>query len=586
MRRVWGMATAAAFTVVLCSGASAQVLTSVPDNAIVFIHVKNLQQTSKKIGGLMQELGIAAMQPALADPLAALEGMGNIKQGLNRAGEAAVVMFNPMTVPQEGQPVVIVLPVSDYAAFIGNFDEAITEDEITEIVMPTDGEPAYIAKWGTYAAVSPNRELVLARPQSTKATGLTGKQLTDRDVVAYINFNGFRSQAIGSMGFGRMMLMGQIDQAPSETPQQAKFKPMVRVAANQLFNGIEHFINETQAITFGADFTPDGVQITTMTEFIPDTYLGKFASQWKSPKMVVGQGLPDGKYAIVGSTALDGDTLTQLIDDMAGPVLLEAQKLGADAMPVIEYVDAIKDSFKAVQVQQFGLTPGKGKPGEDALFDVVAVMQGDSKAAIDAQTRIVTLQQQFVKMVAPDMPQQSAVEIKKAAKAIDGVSFDAVSTTFTDDAANEAIAKIYGKSGSTMLMGSVNPSTAIVMTPRDDAGISSAIAAVKANKSTIADQPQTKQVAAKLPANPIFTFFVYGDQILEIASQASMAFAGSPIDAKLPAGTPPLGSTMSTEGSAVRIDYYIPSPLIKAAVDAAMTAQQPPVAQPMPAEDL
>ena len=573
MRRMLGMATSAAFMVVLCNGVSAQMLTSVPDNAAVFIRVKNLEQTSKKIGGLLQDWGISAMQPALADPLAAMEGMGNIQQGLNRTGEAAFVMFNPMTVAQNGDPFVILLPVTDYAAFLTNFAGALADGDVTEITMPTDGSPAFVAKWGTYAAISPNKQLVAARPQATKATGLTGKQLAERDVTAYVNFSGFRTQVVGYLGFGRMMLAGQIDQNASATSQQAKFKPVAKVAVNQLFSGLEHFINETQAITFGADFAPDGVQVTMMTEFMPDSYLGKLASQWKSQPTVVGVGLPEGQYAIVGSTSLDGAALSQLLDDMAGPVLAEAKKLGADAQPAIDYFDAMKSMFKATKVQQFGLSAGQGKPGEAGIFALVTTMQGDSKVIIDAQTRVATLQEQLVKMVAPDAPQQSTVELKKAAKTVDGVSFDQITNTFTDNTANDMVRKIYGKSGSTMLMGAVNESTALVITPRDDAGISSAIAAAKAGKSTIAEQPQTKQVAAKLPANPMFSVLMYGDQLMEIVTRASEAFAASPIDAKLPAGTPPLGMTMSTEGSAVRMDYYIPSPLVKAAASEIIARQ-------------
>ena len=583
MRRMFGMATAGLCVVAMSGSLEAQVLNSVPNNAIVFVRVKNLQETSKKVGGLMQDWGLAGMQPALADPLAAMEGMGNLQQGLNRGGEAALAFMNPMSVPQDQQggetPYVLMLPVSDYDAFVKNFDGAQVADGVAEITMPTDGQTAYMSKWGAFAAISPNKALITQRPQATKATGLTGQQLVDRDVAMYVNFNGFREQAAGYLGFGRMMATSQMDQNANATPEQAKYMPLAKVAINQMFNGFEHYINETQAITIGADFAPEGVQLTMMTEFMPDSYLGKLAAQWKAPQSKVGGGLPEGEYALVGTSVIDSATLLTFLDDAAGPVIAEAQKLGPDAKPILDYVDAMKEYWTATKSQNFGVSAGEGKPGESALFSMVMSMQGDAKAIMASQGKMAAVQNDFAKMVQMKGQPTSSMQVEKAAKTVGGVTFDRVVTTFQEgDAGGNAAANaqslkmmeaIYGKGGFAMLLGPVDETTVLATTAKEEPAIAKAVAAAKADSSALSAEAM-KQVAAQTPKNPIFSFYMYPNQMMQIVSRASQAFAGAPIETQIPAGTPPMAWTMGTEQTAVRMDFHVPSAMVKAVTSAAM----------------
>ncbi len=578
MRPVIGMASAGLCVMALGVSAGAQALTSVPDDAILFVRVKNLEEASKKIGALMQDWGVAEMQPMLADPLAALEGMSNLQNGLNRGGEAAIIFFNPMVVPQGGQPMVIMLPVADYAAFLGNFDDADAQGEITEITMPMSGEAGYVTHWGGFAAISPTRQLLAQKPRATRVEGLTARQLADRDVTAYLNFQGFRDQVSGYLAFGRMAALGQLDQNNNVAPEQAKYRPLMKAAMGQLFNGLDHFINETRAITVGADFAADGVSLTIMTEFEPDTYLGILTSNWKTPESKLGAGLPEDRYVAIGTSALDSASTIKLFDDMTAPVLAEAKKLGDEAKPVIDYIEAMKEYWKAAEVQSFGLQPGSGAPGESPLFDVVAIMHGDAAAIVESQSRMAALQNDFSRMLQMPNTATTTIEVAKGAKVVDGVSFDQMLTkVIPGDNADDVIAQqnikmmemIYGKGGFSALMGTVNDKTVLVTSSRDDAAIGNAIKASREGQTVVAQAAGTSAVAAKLPQKPIFSMFIYGDQLMNLISRASEIFAGTPIQTQIAADTPPLGVTVSTEGSAVRYDYQVPSPLVKALVGVA-----------------
>lgn len=575
MRRVFAMATAGTLVMVVGTGSlQAQSLTSVPDNAAVFVKIKNLQDVSKKLGVLFQQWGLAAMQPALADPLASFQGIANIQEGLKTDGEAGLVVFSPTGARGEGEPYILMLPVSDFAAFVKNLPDAAAEGEITSFTMPMNQDMGYVTKWGSFAAISPNKTLISARPQASKPTGLTGQQFMSRDIVAYVNFNSFRNQAAAGLGFGRMMLAGQMEQTGMQQPDKAKYMPLAKVAVNQLFNGLDHFINETQAITVGIDLSDKGIQVTSMSEFMPDTYLGKLTSQWKAAPAPAGAALPDGKYAMVGGVSFDAATLNQIVDEAAAPIIAEAKNLGDEAKPFIDYIDAMKAFWQSAKSQSFAISPGTGKAGESALFEINLAMQGDAKGIIAAQNKMASLQDEFTKIV--QMPGQptSSIEIKKAAKTVDGVALDEMTTSFqgvdADDPQMKMIDMLYGKGGLTMLMGPVDAQTVIATTSRDDAGIKSLITAAKGQTNILATQAPTKQVSGNLPANAFASFYVYGDQVLALASRASEAFAGTPLQVQLPPNSEPLGAAISTEGTAVRMDLYVPSQLVQSSMAAAL----------------
>ena len=80
LRRWSRFAVVAAAVALVADQARAQVMSQVPENAMVVVRVAGLQKTSQKIASLSQKIGIAQMVPQLQDPLAALnQKLGNPK---------------------------------------------------------------------------------------------------------------------------------------------------------------------------------------------------------------------------------------------------------------------------------------------------------------------------------------------------------------------------------------------------------------------------------------------------------------------------------------------------------------------------
>jgi hypothetical protein len=95
LRRWSRFAVVAAAVAIVADHARAQVMSQVPENAMVVVRVASLQKTSQKIASLSQKIGIAQMVPQLQDPLGALNQKLNNPKGMNNEGEMAFVFLNP-----------------------------------------------------------------------------------------------------------------------------------------------------------------------------------------------------------------------------------------------------------------------------------------------------------------------------------------------------------------------------------------------------------------------------------------------------------------------------------------------------------
>ena len=108
-----------------------------PEQALVVVKVTNLQGFSVKLAKLANDLQITAQVPQLADPLAALQDKLKITNGLDKAGDAAFAFLDPAVTDGNSDDSVLVLwPVSDYKAFIGNFPDAKDDGGISEVTLP------------------------------------------------------------------------------------------------------------------------------------------------------------------------------------------------------------------------------------------------------------------------------------------------------------------------------------------------------------------------------------------------------------------------------------------------------------------
>jgi hypothetical protein len=565
-----------------CTAVQAQqLLDQIPNDALVVMKVKNLGVTSGKLGKFFTDLGIANMVPGMNDPLGFMQKQLNLSQGLNKDGDFGFVYRDSDALGEApDKSIVLLIPVSDYKAFLANFGAAKTDGEVSEVTMPKGGEPGYVAKWGNYAALSPSKALVGKAPSGAamKIPGASSsKEFGARDMVVYANFDRLRAKALPQLQQHRDEILAKVEQGVTRDEKTAKYAPVFKALVSQFLNVAEGFLRDANGATFSINFGNEGINLAVMAEFNKGSYGGNLVSGAKNTNEPLLGGLPTGKYLFFGGSANGNPEMTaKALDDFTAPILKEVLALGPEMKPAQDYVDALRQYIKATQKTSFGVVEPTGQLGQDPLIQFVTVATGDAAAMKTAQQKMATTQEQMMK--AFGMPADAyKMNLTPAAKTVDGVAFDQVSTTMNANANDpmaqqqqQVMAFMYGPQGMNMYQGVVN-NNMLTTSGVPESVMSAAIAAVKSNDAPLAKLAGVKSVAANLPQSRTGEAYIPVDEIVTTGLNYAKQF-GAGVNLQLPPDLPPIGVTGSTEGTAFRVDAYVPSTLVQSLVAAGMQA--------------
>jgi hypothetical protein len=580
-RKVVGVAIVAAAWMLCVTVVRAQVLQQVPGDSLVVFKVNNLKAGSDKFAKLAQDLGLAAMSPELADPLGALQAKLHVQQGLKTDGEMAIVFVDPAVVNGDNEKAMLVLlPVSDYKAFLGNWADAKTEAGISEVKMADNPEPAYIANWGSYAALSPAKEVIAKKPTGSglSVPAVTAKEMMGKDAVLYANFAALKAKLLPQLQQSRTQIMSDMDEHLKAEPKLTKYAPTIKTLVNQFLNVAEGFLNQTQAATIGLALVPEGINTTTLAEFIPGSYAATTFTAVKNTDAPLLNGLPTGKYLVYGGGVSDPAVAGKVVSDFIDPVVKELMAVGPEMKPVQDYVAALKAYIGAQKGQTFGVIAPNGAVGAEPLLQFMAVQNGDAKVMSDSYSKMTQAQADV--MTAFGVPGTAAVKpvFNPNAKTLDGVTFNQIVTKVDANAQDPAMMQqaqvmnmIYGPNGAVVNYGVLAPDKMLVASGVSDQLLSSAIAATKANQAPLADNDKIKAVAAQLPKQRVFVMYVPIDDIVTTGLNYAKQF-GFAMNVQLPPDLPPVGMTGATEGTAIRVDSHIPTTLVQSLVAAGMQA--------------
>ena len=582
MKRVSRQALAGFLAVLFLACASrAQVLNQVPDDALLVIKTKNLTATSAKVGKWLKDLGLAQMKPGLDNPLGLMQKELGLTNGLNANGEMAIVFRDPSKTNEKGdKSMMLLIPVSDYAAFVSNFKDAKVDGDVTEVAMPKSSDPGFLAHWGDYAVLSPSKAVAsLKTTAPLKITGAaTNKELAGKDIVFYANFNSLRPMLTPHLAEMRDKAMEEMENNLGGGDEKlTKFKPVIKAFAGQFFAGLEAFLRDTDATTISVDFGNDGVNVAAMAEFIPDSYLGtNFASIKNSSEPLLG-GLPTGKYLFFGGHANQPESTTKFLNDFVGPIMKEIDAMGPEMKPAHDYMDALNAYVKAIKSGTFGVVAPSGQLGQEAIVQIVSVSKGDAAAMKDAQIKMVKAQEATMKALGMPADAYSATVVPNS-KTIEGVSFDAINTAVNPNNKDpmamqqaQIMAMVYGPGGMSMLEGQVDPNTLVMGMGVTDEVLKNTIMAAKGNQSPLAENAAIKSVSTHLPTSRTAEFYFPVDQVVTTGLTYARQF-GAQMNVNLQPDLPPLGFTSSTDGSAVRVDGFVPTVLVQQLVSAGMQA--------------
>lgn len=584
--RTRNVAVAAVAAMLLWAAAPAaqgQVLDQVPSDALVVLKIKNLDQTNKKVAKFAKGLGLDQMHAGWADPLGMLEEQANLGKGVNRAGDLAIAFLDPDKFGGPDKSFVAVVPVSDFRGFVGNFEDAANEGGVTRATHGDSGEEVFIAQWGKFAAVSPNRDVVARKPAGgIKLQGAALKESDTKDAIIYVNMKAVQPKVLPQFRENREQMLQQMVAGLEGDEKAQRFIPVIRALMNQVLDIPERFLTDARSATIGLSLVDEGITSTAMAEFEPNSYSGKLAAGIRNTDAPLTAGLPERRYFMFGGAAADPKITTQILSDLLDPVTAELAKI-EEAKPFMGAIDAWKKAAASTTGQGFGWVAPQGRLGEESLVQQVQVMRGDAKAIQEGMRQTMRAMSELFKMIPQEAGGGGAVafELKPGGKTVAGVSLDTYETQMNlpEDNPGAAEAKqvmsmIYGPEGQKGVMGAVDAKTFIAIQGGNEKLIADTIAAAKATDDKLSNQAGVKMVAAQLPKSRAGVMYINLEAIINTGLQAGQQFGVVPPNLKVKPNLPPIGMAIASDGSAIRLDGFVPNALIQALMSAGLEAQQ------------
>lgn len=612
-----GAACALSMTLAVRS-AAADVAEWIPSDALVVFKINNLQRVNQEAAALLKEFGLAEQNPQAADPLAAFQEESGLRQGLNLDGNLGAYLANG-DLEGDTPPVVILMPVTDYAAFLKNFttvedvgggisrvrmdeqgDDADDEAEEgnddgdaeemdgEEEAELEDGEgddgdePAYVMQMGEYAAISPMQELLKKPQQAIEFAGVTGERVNERDMVIYANFQQLGPMLMQKMqqedvrGKGKQEMMQNLQ----ENAQFAKFAPVAAAAFDQVFNAIDGFLRDTQAAALTMDLSEGGIAFGTVAQFKPDSYLAKTFAQLEATDDSLLGGLPEGNYIFFGGSADNQKLNQQTAQDFLGPIIAQLREVeGGEKLA--EYADAISTQMTAAGETRFGMFAPSGPLGGSALVQQVIIQGGDVQKLLQSQRRVAELQPEIMgelmgeQMDEMGMGMNMRMQYQEDAKEVAGIQFDKLSADMGEDeqqAAAMPMKMMFGPEGPTSYLGEVADKL-VVVSGLTDQQITQVVEAVRGNSSPLSDDGGVQMITDQLMDERSAVFFFRPDELVK----SGVGYArqmGMNLPIQLKDNLPPAGFAMGPAENAVQSEAFFPKDLISALIVAALQAQQ------------
>lgn len=596
MSRRLSAAMIALVAMFVVGAAQAQVLDQVPADAWVVIKVNNLQKTSGKMAGFVKQINMAQMMQAAvgnADPLTAIQAKMNIKQGLDLGGDMAFVILNSMGgaggpggaageagAPGGGgePPMIILLPVTDYKLFLGNFPDAKTEGDVTSVSI--EDEDSFVASWGKFAVIAPSKAVLAKKPAGLKLQGVAARQMTAGCAGVYVNMPAIRTVAVPMLQQARVKIVRDMERELQKNP---KFAPLAKVALNQVLDVAEGFLQTADSVTESIDIRPEGIAITGMVEFAPNSYMAKQLAGVKGTDGPLLAGLPTQNYLLYGG-GISSPVLGTMLNDFLSPIVKELQAMGPEMKPALNYIDAMNKAQAAQKSSVFGLVAPTAALGQGSLIQVLAITEGDAATLKGAMKGMAEAQADVMKMVFAGQPGVPAdamtVKYTPNAKQVGGVQFDEMANDFNmpgnDPGAMQAkqmMAMLYGPDGQKTYLGAVDAKHVLVVLGLDDKTIADAVAAAKGGKDVLTGTPTLKAVDAQLPKSRCGVIYVPIGQWVNTGLLYAKQ-AGFPVNLQPLPEMSPVGLAVGTEGAAMRMDAFVPSDLVQSLVAAGMQMQQ------------
>lgn len=566
MARTWARTRSArrmisAAVLFLTAGAAQAVppvLDRVPPEALMVVTVPSLEKLEKSVQTMATSLGLPAPEMMSVEQMMASAG---VTKGVNRAGSLALLVM-PGDMEQDPPPVVALVPTSNYAELLANFDVkpggAVDQFQV-------NGELVFArAVDGGWAAVGPRKELIEAftgKPGNSKAhdeaIGAPGRAVADSsDVFVLLNMPAIRPLAEE----GLKDAIAEMAQAPMMAGGQAPNTEVLEWLATT-------FLNESRAGVFGANITSLGVGFDGSVSFLPDAQMGKALGVAGNASSLL-KNLPAQPYLFAFAADLSPPSLKSFLTDVAA-------KMAASAPKDTPGLPNAMSQIKLTDGQAMVMGMPVGGPMAGLMTATVTFMKSSKPDELLAGIRD-SLRGLNETGTMTTSYQQGAADVA-------GTKVDAWGVKIATDPANPQAAQgtmmLFGMGGGPNGYIAAVDGGVVQTFGKNSALMGQALAAAKTGENSLAADTMLQQVGERLPKGRFVEGFVGSKTILDTVLPF-VQMMGIPLQLDMPAALPPIGFGAGGEQGNLRAGAFVPMSVIKVGADIAKSAQQVPAEPP------
>jgi hypothetical protein len=565
------------------------VLDRVPANAAMIVTVRDMEQFRSRAEDMATTLKAPIDSEDEHNPLAVTKKL-LAADGLDKHGSFAITFMpgadGKVDFDMEGGPVVMIVPVTNYATFAKGLGALETKGVVAVKFNDKDGFAKDLG--GGFAAVSEHKEMVeafdgkagnLAKHKTNM--GKAGTQIADKsDLMLVVSVAGLKPQL-------EQGVAGMKEQMKMAGAMAAQGGEEAKVMMDFMSNAADSFVRDGQVGIVGLGLGDSGVSLDFGAQYKEGTATAKVLSSTGNATKILAR-LPNQPFLFAFAMDLSGPGIKQIIKDASAASAAAAKGADkADPMGGLNSWDALGKSID--KVDGTASVMGANQAGLMGIFANTASFVATSDPAGYIAAARDTLKAMSGKEV---NGMKFDVKYEPAAVEVSDVKADTWSMKFNADPNDPAAGQmnmimpiLFGQDGLGGMTAAVEGGVISTLS-KNTPLFTKSIEAAKTGKG-LAEDEQIKEVQKHLPENRTFEMYLGTKSILDTINSLMGMFGGG-VDMKVPDKVSPIGLAASADGGGLDFRLFVPNDVIKtgAAIAAeSMKGDGPDDAAPAPAGD-
>lgn len=548
------------------------VLDRVPANAPLVMTLRDPEQVTARFSKFIESMGVP-MLAAEEGPIGQVKALLG-KAGLDSKGSIAVAVLpgadGKVALGEGGDAeptAVILLPVSDYAAFVKAMGGSKT-DGVAAIKL--DQTSAYTKDLGGgYAALTTVDGLL---------NGFEGKPGNAAAHAKAMGKNGEAVSEASDMVFiaNIPLLQDQLKKMSSEMKSQAEqMAAMAGEQGGQVKTGVQFagtvldtFARDASVGVIGVGFGDKGVSIDIGAQFKEGSELaGVFAGSGNASGLL-GK-VPNIPFYFAGAIDASVPGVRTILKNVVK--MQEALATPEQRAAMESGMNQLMDNAEKVDGYAFvmGASPAAVMGGGLFVNTVTFASTSDAKGLVTKSAEAMK-KSSGVKMG----PVTTTNTYKAEAAEISGVKVDSWTSSMEFDPNDPMAAQaqmmqgmIFGQGGLSGMTAAIDGGIVSIMSQNTPL-MTNAIDAAKSGKNALGADPIVKDAGATLPKNRTMEAYIGVKPLMDAIVGAAAMFGGAP-EIKMPAQMSPIALGASTDHGGVDLRIFVPSDVIKGVADVA-----------------